>query len=61
MRFSDFGIIENQENVILGECNEIKPGLQVNSEEKACNISMDYLMFSFTKNALRKYLNVSFV
>ena len=43
--------IENHDNVILGECNEIKLGLQVNSEEKACNTSIDYLMFSFTKNA----------
>ena len=67
----DNGNIENHENVILGGCNEIKPGLnlskkkkktpglQVNFEEKACNISIDYHMFSFSKNALRKYLNVT--
>lgn len=45
----DTGKIENFENVVLGGCNEIKHGLQVNSEEEACNLSIDYPLFGFTR------------
>jgi len=52
----DNGKIENFENVVLGGCNEIKHGLQVNFEEEACNLSIDYPMFGFTRLEFKFYI-----
>ena len=35
---------EDYENVILYDCNEIKLGMQVSSEEEACNLYNEYAL-----------------
>ena len=48
---------ENHENLILGEYYEIKPGMQVSSEEEAYNLYNEYALnkgFSIQKWVTRK-------